>query len=240
MKRAAGIVAAVVIVAAPAQAQDDAPDRRPASAFVSAGLEIAQTRGTFHTYVEAGVGLGADFLWRPNEGPLGLRIGMMWSQYGSTTRRYNLVGLINVDVTTRNQIAGGMIGPQLTLGRGPLQIYGLGGAGFSYFFTRSSVEGSDQNNNPFASTTNYDDATFAWEAGGGLLIRVSRSVAIDLSARYLSNGEVSYVTENSIDFNTNPPTVNAITSDANLIVYRLGAQIALRPGVPKELRPADR
>ncbi len=221
--------AALALLAGPAVGQGPDEPRRPPVFFLGGGFEVASSVGEFADYVNAGYGLGMHVEFRPRGGLLGFRAGGMFSQYGSTTARYNLVGLVDVDVTTRNQIIGMMLGPELHLGAGPLEVYGVGAIGFSYFVTRSSVEGTDQNNSPFASTTNYDDITFAAETGGGLRIRLSGNpVHLDLGARYLFNGQVSYVTQNTINLNTTPPTITAITSDANAIVFRLGVLIGLR------------
>jgi len=231
MKTIVKLVPALALMAAPLAAQDE-PDgdrRPPAVVFVGGGLEVAATVGEFSNYVEGGIGAGGTFTWRPGEGPLGLRLNALFSQYGSTTNRYNLVGLINVDVTTRNQIAGFTVGPQVYLGRGAIQLYGHAGIGFSYFFTRSSVEGSDQNNQPFASTTNQDDITFAGEYGGGMLVRLARTpVYLDLGGRMVRNGSASYVTENSINFNVSPPVVGVLNTEANFWVIRLGIVVGLR------------
>ena len=203
----------------------------PPRAFVAMNFQVGQASGMFSNYVQAGFGFGGHFLYRPDpEGVFGIRAGGMFMIYGSQTHRYPLVPGIAVDVTTQNQIVGMTLGPQFTFGHGGVQAYGYGGIGFSYFATRSSVEGSG-NQSPFASTTNYDDFTFAGEGGGGLLINLSRGrvpIALDLGARYLNNGRVTYVTEGGISFNGTTPDVNPIDSEANLIVYHLGVVIGLR------------
>ncbi len=227
--------AALVLIAraAIAQGANDEP-RRPPVVFLGGGFEVASSVGEFADYVDAGYGLGFHLGFRPRRSPLGFRVGGMFSQYGSTTARYNLVGLVDVDVTTRNQIIGMMLGPELHLDAGPLQLYGQGGIGFSYFYTRSSVEGTDQNNSPFASTTNYDDFTFAAQGGGGVRIRLAGNpIFLDLGARYLNNGRVSYVTQNTINVSASPPTITAITSDANAVVVGIGVVIGLR-GSPSQ------
>jgi hypothetical protein len=147
-----------------------------------------------------------------------------------------LVGVpgIEVDVTTDNQILQIALGPQLTIGQGALQAYGFGSVGGSFFTTTSGVEGSDQNNQQFASTTNHSDATFSSEFGGGVLVRVSRGLPLllDIGARYLKNGRVTYVTKERVTISGNPAvlTVNPVNSEANLIVYHLGVSIGLRRG----------
>lgn len=240
------LLSAMLLVAAPLSAQRY--PRRPREREVQAGraswpaphawmgfnLQVGQASGIFSNYVSAGIGAGGYFLYRPDaEGVFGLRAGAMFMIYGSQTRRYPLLPGIAADVTTRNEIFGMTLGPQFTFGRGATKLYGYGGIGFSYFATRSSVEGSGNVGQPFAETTNYDDFTFASEGGGGLLINLSRGgvpVALDLGARYLNNGRVTYVTESgvSVDLANNRLNVDPIDSEANLIVYHLGVVIGLR------------
>ncbi len=230
MRTTLAAATAVLVLAGSGRAQmQDDQNRRPPVAYVGAGVEVASSVGEFADYVDNAFGLGVHVAYRPNDGPLAFRAGFMFAQYGSTTARYNLVGLVSVDVTTRNQIYGLMVGPEINVGRDAVQLYGHGGVGFSYFVTRSSVEGTDQNNSPFASTTNYDDITFAAEGGGGVRVRLSRTpVFLDLGVRYLFNGQVSYVTQNTINLTTTPPSVSAITSEANAVLFRLGVLIGLR------------
>ena len=238
------LLSAMLLVAAPLSAQRY--PRRPREREVEAdrsswpaphawmgfNLQVGQASGIFSNYVSAGIGGGGYFLYRPDaEGVFGLRAGAMLMIYGSQTRRYPLLPGIAADVTTRNEIVGMTLGPQLTFGRGAAKVYGYGGIGFSYFATRSSVEGSGNVNQPFASTTNYDDFTFASEGGGGMWVFLSRGrtpVALDLGVRYLNNGRVTYVTENGVRVVGNDLEVDPIDSEANLIVYHLGVTIGLR------------
>lgn len=211
--------------------QDQAP-LRPPQVYLGLGLEVGQAVGEFEDYVRYGVGIGGHFVWRPKPaGPLALRVSGMFLVYGSQTRRYPLVPGINVDVTTTNNIGGMTFGPEFLFGSGTLQAYGHAGIGFSYFATTSSVEGSNQQNQPFASSTNYDDITFAPEGGGGLLIRLSAGripIFVDLGARFLNNGKVTYVTKDRITVQGNQLIVNPVESEANLVVYRIGMRIGLR------------
>jgi hypothetical protein len=132
-------------------------------------------------------------------------------------------------VTTDNQIVQFALGPQLTIGQGALQAYGFGTFGGSIFSTTSSVEGSNQNNEQFASTTNHSDATFSSEFGGGVLVRVSRGqpVLLDIGARYLKNGRVTYVTKERVSIVGNQLLVNPVDSEANLVVYHLGVTVGV-------------
>ena len=108
---------------------------------------------------------------------------------------------------------------------GPSPAYLNGSAGFSYFFTQSSVNGTNDATT-FASTTNYHDAVFSTSFGGGLYfpVRVSKSTfAIDLGARYHWNGKTRYLREGSI---TDQPDgsllIEPIESRTDLLTYHVG------------------
>jgi hypothetical protein len=226
-------VVALVLVAAAAgaaQAQGIRPVGNPAVHVGIAAL-LAQPTGQFANYVDFGGGLGAHVLWEPGpDGFFGFRADGSYLIYGSETRRYGLLPLVDVDVTTNNQIAGFQIGPQVSVGRGVVRAYGYGQLGFSYFATTSSVEGSG-NIESFASTTNFDDFTFASSLGGGLRFQLTRGrtpIALDLGARYLYNGRARYLREGSIEVSGSDVTITPIESQTNLIVYQLGVSIGIR------------
>jgi hypothetical protein len=224
-----GLVTVLCAQSAVAQLREVYP--APPRGTLGLSFQVGQAVGQFHQYVNVGGGGGGYLLFRPwRDAPLGFRFHVMYLVYGSQTHRYPLVPGIAVDVTTRNQIAQVSLGPQVTLGRGPLQVYGFAAFGGSFFSTTSSVEGSDPNSQQFASTTNYEDGTAAGEFGGGLLIRLSQRapIAIDLGARYLNNGRVTYVTKERVRIVNNQLLVNPVDSKANLIVYHLGVAIGLR------------
>jgi hypothetical protein len=220
-------------VAAGAYAQDAPGLRRVGNPGVHIGIAglLAQPTGQFSNFVDFGGGLAGHVLWEPVPGGLfGLRTDGSYLIYGRETRRYGLLPLIDVDVTTSNQIAGLQLGPQVSLGQGPVRIYGFGQVGFSYFATTSSVEGSADIGD-FASTTNFDDFTLATSVGGGLRFQLSSGrtpVALDLGARYLYNGRVRYLTEASIEVTDTDVIISPIESQANLVLYHIGVTIGLR------------
>ena len=120
----------------------------------------------------------------------------------------------------------------LAYDRASLPWYARGGIGFSYFATTSNVRGSGSSQ-PFANSTNYDDFTFASEGGSGLLVRLGGgTVRLDLGARFLNNGRVTFVTKDGVSVSGNTLLVNPIESEANLVVYHLGVLIGLRRSPP--------
>lgn len=223
-------LAGLALTASALQAQTPAPSRFAGN--VSA--IVAQPVGEFDEYVNVGFGLGGNF--RVNLGGSGvasLRFDAGYINYGRETQRVCLsetVGCrIVVDLTTTNNIVFGQAGLQLGVPRGPVRPYVHGGIGYSYFFTESSVEGTNNNEDPFASTTNFDDGTFSWTGGGGLLIPLSSGatpIALDLGVRYLNNNEVDYLTKGSIEDNPDGSIdIFPTRSEAHLVTYTIGVTI---------------
>ena len=225
---------AFALLPGPAGAQDQNDGTKEAllapRGYVGLSLQVGKATGQFADYVDYGGGLGGYLLFQPSRGgPFAVRLDLMYLNYGSQSHRYPLVPGIVVDVTTDNQIFQFALGPQLTIGQGALRVYGFGTFGGSLFSTTSGVEGTDQNNQQFASTTNHSDATFSSELGGGVLIRVSRGqpVLLDVGVRYLRNGRVTYVTKERVTISGNQLLVDPVNSDANLMVFHLGVSVGV-------------
>src|SRR5688500_503377 len=209
--------------------------RAPSRAFAGIHLMVAQPLGEFDDYIDWGGGIGGEFLYAlDRQGALGLRVNMGLMIYGHETKRVPLspsLGRSSVDVSTSNNIFAFGVGPQAMLPSGMVRPYLNGTAGLSYFFTRSSVEGS-ADFEPFASSTNFDDATFAWSAGGGLYIPLRKGrrhpLSLDIGAQYHANGEARYLREGSIqEDGTGDIFFDPIRSQTNLITYRLGITVGL-------------
>lgn len=199
--------------------------------FGGGGFLIAEPVGEFADFVGTHGGFGGAVTFGRS---LGLRVGASVLIYGHESRPIPLGGtggLVWLDLSTNNYIVSLGVGPQITLGEGPLQLYGFGTVGLGYFGTTSSVSGSFDYE-PFASTTNFDNATLALETGGGLQIRVAnrrRPVFLDLSARYVRNGRVRYLTESGIRENPDGSfSLYPIESQANLVVFQVGVSVGLR------------
>lgn len=233
------LLATLTVASLPAalQAQRRASDTWSSNWRFEAGASFnyGLPQGDFHDYVRQGFGLDGFFRWNfDRRGIFSLRTDGGWLAYGREKKRVPLSGTIGgrilVDLTTSNNIVYGAIGPQLTAPSGPLRPYLDGGIGFSYFFTESSVEGSNDNES-FANTTNYDDVTLLWKGGGGILIPVGvrQDVSIDLGVQYHNNGQVKYLRRGSIiDLPNGGIQMNAIQSQANLLTFRIGFSARIR------------
>ena len=221
-----------VFVAPIASAQGGDASVAPRRPIGTAGITavVTQPLGQFETYVGTGYGVGLDFAGNvTRSGILQVRVDLGFLQYGKETKHVCLsetVGCrVTVDVNTSNDIIVGGIGPQLIAPRGAVRPYATATAGFAYFFTHSSVTGSNDSA-PFADTQNFDDFVFAWTGGGGVLITLrggSRPIFLDVAARYHHNGQASYLREGSITDNPDGSiTISPIRIETNFMAYQLG------------------
>jgi hypothetical protein len=237
-----GVMVLALAALAPAagvSGQQVEPDlaNRPVVVFGGVSGQYARTVGEFRDYVRGGVGLNLELVWPVVTGsPLALRGDGGFIVYGSERSRVCLGGgvgcRIELDLTTTNSIAYLSVGPQLMLQSGAVRPYANAGVGFAYFGTSSDVRGSGGQQDSFASTTNFDDVTFQWGGGGGLLIPLGRGatpVMLDLGARYHGNGRVEYLREGDIEDLPDGSLVFTPTrSEANLVTFRIGIVAGVR------------
>jgi len=201
--------------------------------FGGGGVMVGIPVGEFRNFVDVAGGLGGLIAVNlDRRGTVGLRLTGSYLQYGHERRPVPLAGsggLLDLNLNTAFYIASLRAGPQFVFGEGPVRLYGFGTAGVSYFATESSLGGSGCGCWGYPTTVNYDDAVLALEGGGGLLIKLSRAVALDLGASYVRNGPVSYLREGSISRAADGSLVlRPVRSEANLAVVQLGVAIGLR------------
>jgi hypothetical protein len=215
-------------------AQESTPAPR---GYVGGEVLVAKPTGAFAENVGTGFGLGFFGRYALDEaGVLSLRGDLGFLQYGRETIRIciTLPCRVTGDLTTENNIIFAGLGPELGVVGGPVRMYGNFSAGFAYFATTSSVDGANDDGVPFASSTNFDDATFAWMGGVGVQIRVSSGrhpVDIDFGARYHENGEAEYLRKGDIqDLPDGSVVIRPRRSETNLWTFRLGVSVGLRAG----------
>jgi hypothetical protein len=211
------------------EVENDVGESGPYRLQAGGHLALAFPQGQFDQFVDLGYGLGGWIaLNLDREGVFAIKLDGNFLIYGHETRTRPLsptVPFVTVDVSTSNNIYAMGIGPLITLGHGAIRPFVQGTVGFSYFATESSVKGSN-NSESFAESTNFDDFTFAWTAGGGLRIQVSRGrhpLFIDLATDYHRNGQASYLREGSItDDGNGGLIIRPIQSQTNLLLVRVG------------------
>ncbi|MEX2295498.1 MAG: hypothetical protein WD804_04175 [Gemmatimonadota bacterium] len=205
--------------------------------YAGANLLFAFPVGEFEENVDFGFGIGMHGRLALDEGGiLSLRADLGFLNYGSETIRICVTQPCRItgDLTTSNNIFLFGVGPEIGVGSGEVRLYANASIGLAYFNTTSSVEGSDNNNDPFASSTNFDDLTFAWTAGPGAQLRVwtgeSASVLIDAGARYHGNGEARYLRKGDIhDLPDGSVELDPQQSETNLWTLLLGVSVEIGP-----------
>jgi len=234
--RALRLLAPLALLASPLSAQylREVGSAPAPKTLLGINLQLGVPQGEFRNFVGTGFGLGGNVTFFLDRGRhTGLRIWGSWIEYGRSTERLplspTLPGL-NVDLTTSNDIISFGVGPEIDLGTGAWRPYLHAAIGVSDFATTTSVEGTN-NTSPFASTTNFNDWTFAWYGGGGLMYLVSNKsnpVYIDAGVRYQGHGRTRYLREGSIQSNGSGGVIlNPVESKTDLLVIHLGVQVGI-------------
>ena len=241
------VAAAAALVTRPLAAQhrhphhdrDDDRDYRELGlprSYLGGELTFAQPQGEFSNFIDQGWGGSIHYLLRLDQGGwLGLRADAGLVNYGHERQRVLLSptigGRVSVDLVTDNNIAFVGVGPQIGLPTGALRPYANGYAGVSYIFTESRVAGTSSGES-FASTTNFDDASFAYGGGAGLYIPVSRRsnpVSVDLGLTYRHNGVAQYLRHGDITDNPDGSiTLHPVESETNLLTFHVGVSVGVR------------
>jgi len=223
-------VLTVVTLALPMAAQEEDPLRM----FTGGELLFAFPTGEFAENVDFGIGIGGHARFPLDSADrLSFRFDLGFINYGNETIRICVTQPCRVtgDLTTSNNIAFAGVGPEFGAGSGAARLYANASIGFAYFGTSSSVSGSS-NQESFASSTNYDDVTFAWMGGPGFQLRVSGGsvpVWLDVGARYHGNGDARYLRRGDIqDQPDGSVTITPQQSETNLWTLRLGVSVGLR------------
>lgn len=231
-----GLVALAVMVAGvrPGVGQRYASGLREVRDVGSAGinLAVAVPVGEFKRNVNVAGGVdvfGALSLGRG--GAVAIRFDGSYLIYGDENR-YIPQPFFPVAVNTTYSIATFGIGPQLTVGQGPVRLYGFGTFGASYISARSSYRVDGCGCDAFASQTDFDDWQGALQGGGGLLVALRTRhtpVSIDLGARYMYNGDAWYVTPGDVVPQPNGSVaIYPNRTPANLVVMHLGVTVGIR------------
>ena len=233
------LVASVIlasVLAIPAGGQS--PGERRRSDFArrfsgSLGAWLMQPTGELRDNIGNGIGFGGASLFRlDHTGIVALRADIGLGGYGQESKRVPLSptvgGRVQVDVVTRNYIAVGNFGPQLTVPSGVVRPYVNAGVGFQAFFTESDVE-DDNDSHSFASTTNQSDWTPTFAAGGGLYVPLPYEkcpVLLDFGFTWYTGGRATYLKPGSIeDLPNSQIRITPLESATSFMLFRVGVKI---------------
>jgi len=219
-----GLVASFVLTAlslAAAQARADGPGT---DWLWGGGVHAGMPTGAFDDAVDEGWGAAGHLVVAPHGRPFGLRIEVSALVYGSrsfTVPAPGTGGSVGDTVRTDTWFGNLLAGPEVRARHGAVRPYAHVLAGLGYFATSSELSAFYETV-PVNGTTNFDDTTFAWAAGGGVEIGVSRDVSIDIGARYLANGTVDYLTEDSIGGDPSGPALQPRRGEAHVVTFTVG------------------
>jgi len=200
------------------------------------GAQMAQPVGDFATQIDRAWGIGGTVRYRlPRARAVGIRGDLAWLNYGNERQTVPLsptINRVNVDMNTANDIAVFSLGPEFSIPRGPVRPYVFGFAGYSYFYTETSVGDDSNDGSAFAQSTNYDDGGFSAGWGGGVRVPFvvrAAEIAIDAGGRMTRNGVRSYLRRGDIVDQPNGTfTVNPRTTTADFVQFHLAVSVAPR------------
>jgi hypothetical protein len=192
----------------------------------SAGLTfvVAQPLGAFRRNGDVAAGLtGFAVVGLDRTASVGLRIDGAYMVYDAAYRGYG--------ISTTSSIGSLAIGPQITLGRGPIRPYGFATLGGSIFWTSLSDANycGCYDSDVFLLNGRFTTVT---QVGTGLLITVSRRrtpVALDVGVRDVRHERVRYVPAGGITENADGSfTVDRVETPVRMRVFQLGVSVGLR------------
>lgn len=212
----------------------------PARFLLGVTLDVAQPVGEFrdHADVAPGLNFSGTVLLAPSS-PLGLKVSGGFISYGSDERDVRIAapfgGSFLARLGTSYTYAGIQAGPELAVRTGAVRPYIGGTIGFGSFRTRSALtvrdtDGDDQNEvDELWSRTHSSDGVLAMTALGGLRVALGSArspVTLDAGARFVHNGEASYVRRGDIvDNGDGTMDVTITRSRADFVAYVLGVSV---------------
>ncbi len=198
---------------------------------------ISQPKGEFAANVPNGYGFDMTGMFKVDpRGYFNIRADVGGIQYGRETQRVNFpnTGRVALNLETDNRIGFGAIGAQLQIPDGWFRPYANAAVAATYFWTESSLSGTD-NSFQAISTTNNDDWSHAWIFGGGLMIPFGKSLgALNMGARYHYGARATYLRKGDIIDNPDGTiTLNLRNSKTDLVLWQLGVSFV----IPRTMRP---
>lgn len=196
-------------------------------------------QGEFRSNVDR-MGFGGQLhgtFWTPtHEMPYTIGVDLGFLVYGQVDERRPWIGFpgVYLNLSRTNSLANLHVLMQISPFFGTIRPYAEGLFGGSYIFTQSSVKG-DYEDEDIASTTNFDDFTWNYGGGVGLLVKITGelenvdAIYLDFKSRYLYGTEAEYLTEESliaID-NDGNPIFETQKSKTDFLSFHIGVIVNL-------------
>lgn len=202
---------------------------------VGGSFMVGSPQNEFRKNVDR-LGYGIQFsgtLWSPGkESPFTIGLNLGYLVYGEITenRAFSLTNPdVTVEVSRTNNLANFHLLFQLSPFSGTVRPYAEGLFGGAYIFTTTEIK-SEWTQEQIAQSTNYDDYTWSYGAGVGILIRVSQDMGevsalfLDLKARYVYGTEAAYLTEDGVvvDKQRGKVYYYPVKSKTDLLTFHIG------------------
>jgi len=213
-------------------------------------FDVAAPQDEFRNTVDRnGYGFSIEGLYKPGDMPVKFGLDFGFSQYGRETRKepFSLtIPDVMVDVKTTNNILLTHFLVRLQHDYGRIKPYFDGIVGLHYLYTETSIDNEDDwDDEPIASTKNFDDLTLSRGVGAGFMIslvsfdkhdkainsfmkatggmqKAACELLLDFKIRYLYGGEAEYLKEGSITRENGDVIYDVKRSDTDLLLFQLG------------------
>jgi hypothetical protein len=186
--------------------------------------------GGFGNKIGSTPGGGVDLTARVGQTPVAVGVAFDYLLYGTETRRIALhpaVPDVTSDVDTTNNLfrTHALVRVQPLAGR--VRPYAEGLLGFSYVWTRTSIDLGYEGGG--GATTHLDEFAPSFGAGGGVTIGLvsgrDAHLGLDIGLRYLTSGEVDYLTRGELQRDENGATFEPTRSPASLFAVQIGIAV---------------
>lgn len=200
---------------------------------VGGGLLIGLPQGEFKENVDnAGFGLNVHgTLWSPSKvRPFSVGLNLGYMVYGMTTERRPFSETnpdVSVEVSRTNSIANFHLLFLISPFQGTVRPYLEGLFGGAYISTSTDIK-NETTGESIAASTNFDDLTWSYGGGGGLLIQVGKDMGdvsrlfLDLKARYILGSEAEYLTKDGVEVRLGKVKYYPVKSKTDLIQISIG------------------
>ena len=201
-------------------------------------FSLAFPQGEFGKQVDnLGYGLSGEFLFLSPKplAPFGIGIDLGFYTYGNESRSEPMWNIpeVSLMVDRSNNLVNFHVLFELGLPVGSIRPYVQGLFGGQYLYTETSVK-NENNQEEFASSTNFEDWAWSYGAGGGLSILLSGdpitemgAIYLDLKGRYLFGSEAEYLKEKSVQVIGQQVIYHPSKSKTDMLTIHAGVRIAL-------------
>lgn len=186
--------------------------------------------GSFGNRIGASPGGAVDFAARVGRTPVLVGVALDYLRHGTETRRVALypgVPEVFSDVDTTNNLFRSHALVRFQPSTGRARPYAEGLLGFSYTYTHTSIDLGHEGGR--AGTTHLGDFAPSFGAGGGVTIGLASlpdaHVALDVGLRYVTSGDVDYLTRGELRRDGDGVAFEATRSPASLFAVQVGVAV---------------